>query len=151
MDSKLYGIAIVTTDGRVYKIGDVDQAFSIQSISKVFTLALAMEELGADEVFNKVGSEPTGRPFNSIPAVVDMPTHAGNPYVNAGAIATASLIRGATADDKWKKLLSFYSKAAATKLSLLEDVYQSRSGDQHRKQSNFHAAGQIRTHLCRSF
>jgi len=127
VDSKLYGIAIVTTDGRVYKIGDVDKPFSIQSISKVFTLALAMEELGADEVFKKVGSEPTGRPFNSIPAVVDMPTHAGNPYVNAGAIATASLIRGANEDEKWKKLLAFYGKAAATQLSLLEDVYQSEA------------------------
>ena len=126
VDSKLYGIAIVTTDGRVYKMGDVDRAFSIQSISKVFTLALAMEELGAEEVFNKVGSEPTGRPFNSIPAVVDMPTHAGNPYVNAGAIATASLISG-TADEKWNKLLTFYSKAAGTKLSILEDVYKSEA------------------------
>jgi glutaminase len=114
VDSKLYGIAIITTDGRIYKIGDVDKAFSIQSISKVFTLALAMEELGAEEVFKKVGSEPTGRPFNSIPAVVEMPTHAGNPYVNAGAIATASLISGG-ADEKWNKLLTFYSKAAGTK------------------------------------
>ncbi len=127
VDSKLYGIAIVTTDGRVYKIGDVDQAFSIQSISKVFTLALAMEELGADAVFNKVGSEPTGRAFNSIPAVVDMPTHAGNPYVNAGAIATASLIGGSTEDEKWKKLLTFYGKAAGTQLSLIDDVYQSEA------------------------
>jgi len=127
VDSKLYGIAIVTTDGRVYKIGDVDYPFSIQSISKVFTLALAMEELGPDEVFNKIGSEPTGRAFNSIPAVVDMPTHAGNPYVNAGAIATASLIGGANPDEKWSKLLSFYSKAAGAKLSLLEDVYKSEA------------------------
>jgi glutaminase len=127
VDSKLYGIAIVTTDGRVYKIGDVDHAFSIQSISKVFTLALAIEELGSEEVFKKIGSEPTGRAFNSIPAVVDMPTHAGNPYVNAGAIATASLISGATADEKWNKLLAFYGKAAGTKLSLLEDVYKSEA------------------------
>ena len=126
VDSKLYGIAIVTTDGRIYKIGDVDHPFSIQSISKVFTLALAMEEQGADEVFKKIGSEPTGRAFNSIPAVVDMPTHAGNPYVNAGAIATASLISGA-ADEKWKKLLAFFGKAAGTQLSLLEDVYKSEA------------------------
>jgi glutaminase len=126
VDSKFYGIAIVTTDGRIYKIGDVDQAFSIQSISKVFTLALAMEERGADDVFKKVGSEPTGRPFNSIPAVVDMPTHAGNPYVNAGAIATASLISG-SAEEKWNKLLTFYGKAAGTKLTMLEDVYKSEA------------------------
>lgn len=127
VDSKLYGIAIVTTDGRNYKVGDVDYAFSIQSISKVFTFALAMEELGAEDVFKKIGGEPTGRAFNSVPAVVDMPTHAGNPYVNAGAIATTSLINGATEEDKWNKILDFYSKAAGTKLSVLEDVYQSEA------------------------
>ncbi len=127
VDPKLFGIAIITTDGRTYEIGDVHKAFSIQSISKVFTLALAMEERGADEVFTKIGSEPTGRPFNSISAVVDMPTHAGNPYVNAGAIATMSLISGATPEEKWEKVLAFYGKAAGTKLSLLEDVYQSEA------------------------
>src|SRR5271169_1295128 len=84
VDSKLFGIAIVTTDNQVLTQGDVTYSFSIQSISKVFTQALAMEELGADKVFEKVGSEPTGRPFNSPVAVVDMPTHSGNPYVNAG-------------------------------------------------------------------
>jgi len=126
VDSKLFGISIVTTDGRVYKMGDVDYAFSIQSISKVYTLALAMEELGAEEVFRKIGSEPTGRAFNSIPAVVDMPTHAGNPYVNAGAIATASLISGSE-DEKWNRLLAFYSKAAGQQLSLLPDIYKSEA------------------------
>ena len=86
VDSKLFGIAIVTTDNQVLTLGDVKYSFSIQSISKVFTLALAMEEMGADKVFQKVGSEPTGRPFNSPLAVVDMATHTGNPLVNAGAI-----------------------------------------------------------------
>src|SRR5947199_9811669 len=100
-------------------ISNLDKSFSIQSISKVYTLALAMQELGADEVFKKIGSEPTGRAFNSIPAVVDMPTHAGNPYVNAGAIATASLISGASPDVKWKKLLACFAKAAGINLSLL--------------------------------
>ena len=94
VDSKLFGIAIVTTDNQVITMGDVDYSFSIQSISKVFTLALAMQELGPDKVFQKIGSEPTGRAFNSPIAVVDMPTHTGNPLVNAGAIATASLISG---------------------------------------------------------
>jgi glutaminase len=127
VDSKLYGIAIVTTDGRVYKIGDVDHPFSIQSISKVFTLALAMQDVGAEEVFKKIGGEPTGRPFNSIPAVVDMPTHAGNPYVNAGAIATTSLISGSSEDEKWNKILEFYSKAAGKKLTVLQDIYKSEA------------------------
>ena len=94
VDSKLFGIAIVTTDNQVLTMGDIKYSFSIQSISKVFSQALAMEELGAQKVFEKVGNEPTGRAFNSVFAVADMPTHTGNPYVNAGAISTVSLISG---------------------------------------------------------
>jgi glutaminase len=127
VDSKLYGIVIVTADGQVVMAGDVDKAFSIQSISKVFSLALAMEEYGPDKVFEKIGSEPTGRPFNSVEAVVDMPTHTGNPLVNAGAIATVSLISAPSADAKWNKILAFYSKAAGEKLTILNDVYKSEA------------------------
>ena len=126
VDSKLFGIAVISTDNQVYSVGDVTYSFSIQSISKVFTLALAMEDLGADAVFQKIGSEATGRPFNSVNAVVDMPTHTGNPLVNAGAIATASLISG-TEDQKWNKILDFYSKAAGEKLTLLNDIYKSEA------------------------
>jgi glutaminase len=127
VDSKLFGIAVVTTDNQVLTLGDVNYAFSIQSISKVFTLALAMEELGPDAVFQKIGSEPTGRPFNSPLAVVDMPTHTGNPLVNAGAIATTSLISGKDAQDKWNRILNFYSKAAGEKLTLIDEVYKSEA------------------------
>jgi len=127
VDSKLYGIAIVTIDGQVFTAGDVDKAFSIQSISKVFSLALAMDELGAAEVFEKIGLEPTGRPFYSVEAVVDMPTHTGNPLVNAGAIATVSLVPAAGAEEKWDKILEFYSKVAGQKLKLLNDVYKSEA------------------------
>lgn len=127
VDSKLFGIAVVTTDNQVLTLGDVNYSFSIQSISKVFTLALAMEELGPEKVFERVGSEPTGRPFNSVPAVVDMPTHTGNPFVNAGAIATTSLISGKDADEKWNKILNFYGKVAGEKLTLIEDVYKSEA------------------------
>jgi glutaminase len=127
VDSKLFGIAIVTTDNQVLTQGDVSYSFSIQSISKVYTLALAMEALGADKVFQKVGSEPTGRPFNSPVAVVDMPTHTGNPFVNAGAIATTSLISGKDADEKWNKILDFYSRAAGEKLTLIDEVYKSEA------------------------
>ena len=127
VDSKLFGIAVVTTDNKVYTMGDIAYAFSIQSISKVFTLALAMQELGADKVFERVGSEPTGRPFNSVSAVVDMPTHTGNPLVNAGAIATTSLISGNDPDEKWNKILAFYGKAAGEKLTLIDEVYKSEA------------------------
>src|SRR4051794_11129487 len=121
VDSKLFGIAIVTTDNEVLTVGDVKYSFSIQSISKVYTLALAMKELGQDIVFERIGSEPTGRAFNSPIAVVDMPTHTANPLVNAGAIATASLISGTNANEKWNKILDFYSKVAGEKLKLIDE------------------------------
>jgi len=127
VDSKLFGIAVVTTDNQVVTKGDVTYSFSIQSISKVYTQALAMEALGANAVFEKIGSEPTGRPFNSPVAVVDMKTHSGNAYVNAGAIATTSLINGKNADEKWNKILNFYSRAAGEKLSLIDEVYKSEA------------------------
>lgn len=127
VDPKLFGVVVMTTDGRMVSNGDIDHPFSIQSISKVFTLALAMNELGADEVFSKIGSEPTGRPFNSVEAVADVPSHTGNPFVNAGAIATVSLIPASSADAKWEKILDFYSRVAGERLSLLEDVYKSEA------------------------
>jgi glutaminase len=126
VDPNLFGIAVFSTDNQTYSKGDVQYSFSIQSISKVFTLALALNELGPEAVFEKIGSEATGRPFNSVEAVVDMPTHTGNPMVNAGAIATVSLISG-TADEKWNKILSFYSQAAGEKLAILDDVYKSEA------------------------
>ncbi len=127
VDSKLYGIVAVGTNGQMVSAGDINTPFSIQSISKVFSLALAMEELGPAKVFEKIGNEPTGRPFNSVEAVVDLPTHTGNPLVNAGAIATVSLIQAPSAAAKWDKILTFYSKAAGEKLPLLQDVYKSEA------------------------
>jgi glutaminase len=127
VDSRMFGVAVVSTDNQVISVGEVSYSFSIQSISKVYTLALAMEELGADRVFDRVGSEPTGRAFNSVPAVVEMPTHTGNPLVNAGAIATTSLISGKDADEKWNKILNFYGRAAGEKLTLIDEVYKSEA------------------------
>jgi len=127
VNSNLFGISAVSTDNQSYSVGDESYAFSIQSISKVFTLALAMEEIGADKVFERIGSEPTGRAFNSVEAVVDMRTHTGNALVNAGAIATTSLISGKSPTDKWNKILDFYSKAAGAKLSLIDEVYRSEA------------------------
>lgn len=127
VDPKLFGIAIVTTDNQVLTMGDVNYSFSIQSISKVFTLALVMEELGPEKAFQRIGSEPTGRAFNSVNAVVDMPSHTGNAFVNAGAIATTSLVNGKNEEEKWNTILAFYSKAAGEKLSLIDEVYKSEA------------------------
>ena len=127
VNPKLYGVVGVTTNGKIFTAGDVDVPFSIQSISKIFTLALAMNELGAETVFQKVGAEPTGRPFNSLAAVVDLPTHTGNPLVNAGAISTTSLIPAANNNARFSKILDFYSRAAGEHLTVLEDVFHSEA------------------------
>ena len=127
VDSRLFGVAVVSTDNQIFTLGDINYSFSIQSISKVYTLAMAMEEIGADKVFARIGSEPTGRAFNSVFAVADMPSHTGNPLVNAGAIATTSLISGATAEEKWNKILNFYSRVAGEKLTLIDEVYKSEA------------------------
>ncbi len=127
VDSRMFGVAVVSTDNQSFVLGEDKYAFSIQSISKVFTLALAMNELGQEKVLERVGSEPTGRAFNSPTAVVDMPSHTANPYVNAGAIATTSLISAPNADAKWAKILGFYSDAAGEKLSLIDEVYRSEA------------------------
>ncbi len=127
VNPKLFGIAVVTTDNQVYTVGDINYSFSMQSISKVFTLALAIEQLGADTVFDRIGNEPTGRPFNSVDAVVDMPTHTGNALVNVGAIATTGLIGGSNAEERWKSILAYYDKAAGEKLKLIDEVYRSEA------------------------
>jgi hypothetical protein len=86
-----------------------------------------MQELGYDKVFQRVGSEPTGGPFNSVPAVVETPTHTGNPFVNAGAIATTSLISGGNEDEKCNKILDSYSRVAGEKLVLIDEAYKSEA------------------------
>jgi glutaminase len=72
-----------------------------------------------------------------------MPTHTGNPLVNAGAIATTSLISGKTADEKWNKVLSFYSKVAGEKLALLKDVHKSEAATNTGQQGARYAPGQV--------
>ncbi len=127
VDSAYFGIALVTTDGKVYTKGDVSQAFSIQSISKVFSLSLAMEQQGPQAVLDKVGVNATGLAFNSVTAIELNQARSVNPLVNAGAMATVSLLDGNSEEAKWSSLAAWYDKFANRKLSVLEDVYQSES------------------------
>ena len=101
VDSKLFGLALVTTDGKIYTKGDVNQAFSIQSISKVFTLSLAIEQQGSQDIFDKIGVNATGLPFNSVIAIELNKDRSINPLVNAGAMAAVSLLAGKDKKTKW--------------------------------------------------
>jgi hypothetical protein len=90
--SGLFGLAIVTVDGQIHEHGDARHEFAIESISKVLTLAAAIEEVGPEQLHAKVGAEPTGMPFNSVMALELHDDRPLSPLVNAGAMATASLL-----------------------------------------------------------
>ena len=92
VDPKIFGIALVTADGQVYTKGDIDSMVSIQSVSKVFTMAQVIEEQGHQAVQDKIGVDATGEVFNSIIAVERMRGKEINPLVNPGAIAATSLV-----------------------------------------------------------
>src|SRR6187549_4302294 len=127
VDPNIYGIAIVTTDGQVYTKGDLKSAVSIQSISKVFTMAKVIEENGAKFVMDKIGVDATGMRFNSIVAVELQKGKEINPLVNPGAIASTSLIKGADSAAKWKSIMQVHSDFAGRQLSLDMPVYISEA------------------------
>ena len=91
VDPNQFGIAVALPDGRVLTAGDAGTAFSIQSVSKVFTLSLALGKLG-DSLWSRVGREPSGNPFNSIVQLEQERGRPRNPFINAGAITVADLI-----------------------------------------------------------
>ncbi|HVR98516.1 MAG TPA: glutaminase A [Thermoanaerobaculia bacterium] len=139
VDSKIYGIALVTDDGKVYTAGDVKSQVSIQSISKVFTMAKVMEDQGTDAIAGRIGVDATGMRFNSIVAIEMAQKSLGgpemNPLVNPGAITATSMVQGSNRDDIWKKILSFYSDFAGRPLTVDQEVYESEAATNQRNQA----------------
>jgi glutaminase len=139
VDPNIYGIAIVAVDGTVYTTGDIRSEVSIQSISKVFTLAKVIEEQGPDAIVKTIGVDATGMRFNSIIAVEMAQKALGGPemnsLVNPGAIATTSMVKGANRDEIWKSILSFYSDFAGRPLSVNQEVFKSESDSNQRNQA----------------
>lgn len=131
----VYGIALVTVDGKVYTKGDLDTQVSIQSISKVFTMAKVMEESGPDSIANNMGVDATGQVFNSIDAIEQYKGKEMNALVNPGAITATSMVQGNSYDEIWNKILSFYDDFAGRKLTVLEDVYKSEAETNQRNQA----------------
>lgn len=130
--STLSGLAAVTVNGDIVAAGDSDFRFAIESISKVCTLALALEDVGPDAVQDKIGADPTGLPFNSVMA---LELHEGkplSPLVNAGAMATVSLVQASSVEDRWSRILEMQSQLAGAQLALSDDVNHSE------QTTNFH-------------
>jgi glutaminase len=141
VDPNLFGIALVTVDGKVYTAGDIKTEVSIQSISKVFTMAQVIQEQGLDSIEKRIGVDATGARFNSIIAVEAVKVVAGtgapemNPLVNPGAISATSMVKGSSADEVWKKIIGFHNDAAGRMLGVLQDVYKSESDSNQRNQA----------------
>jgi len=133
--SELFGICVVGVRGRVYAAGDVDHEFSIMSVSKPFVFALICELIGAEEARAKLGANATGFAFNSVAAIERTSDGRTNPMVNAGAIATTSLVPGATHEAKWKFIHEGLSKFAGRKLPMNEEVLQSALDTNFRNRS----------------
>jgi glutaminase len=133
--SDLFGICVAGTGGNVHAVGDTDYEFTIMSVSKPFIFALVCEVLGPEALREKVGVNATGRAFNSLEGVERGEDGRTNPMVNAGAIATTSLVPGANLAEKWRFIHDGLSRFAGRKLPLNEEVYASASATNHRNQS----------------
>jgi len=132
--SELFGICVVGTSGNIHAVGDTDHEFSIMSVSKPFVFALVCQEIGPEEARAKLGANATGMPFNSLGAIERSADGRTNPMVNAGAIATTSLVPGATLAEKWRFIHDGLSSFAGRTLALNEEVYTSASETNYRNQ-----------------
>ena len=138
VDPKIFGIGLVTAEGKIFTAGDLSSRVSIQSISKVFTLARVIEEQGEEAVRQKIGVDATGLRFNSIIAIELQKGKEINPLVNPGAIAAVSMIAGADSAAKWKNILQTHDDFAGEILYVNEPVYISEAGDNLRNQAIAH-------------
>jgi glutaminase len=128
----LAAVAVVTIDGGVFEQGDARHEFPIESISKVCTLALALEDAGPGEVRAKIGADPTGLPFNSVMA---LELHKGrplSPLVNAGAMSAVSLIKAVDRETRWARILDMQRRLAGRPIELSDEVNRSE------QTTNFH-------------
>jgi glutaminase len=132
---ELFGICVVGTSGNVYSVGETEHEFSIMSVSKPFIFALVCQEIGYEEAREKLGANATGFAFNSVAGIERMPDGRTNPMVNAGAIATTSLVPGKNLAEKWQFIHDGLSKFAGRKLPMNDEVLQSASDTNFRNRS----------------
>ncbi|MEO6339506.1 MAG: glutaminase A [Caulobacteraceae bacterium] len=138
VDPNLFGVALATAGGRVHSIGDATTEFTIQSTSKALTYCMAMELAGREEVFSRVGVEPSGDAFNSV-ELDPFTRRPYNPMVNAGAITVAGILRDVIGfDGAFDMVLDRFSQAAGRQLTLNESVYQSEMATGHRNRAIAH-------------
>jgi len=132
VDPQLFGVCVATVDGQTFSAGDARYQFALESISKVFTAALAMEQVGPREFHRKVGADPTGAAFNSVLALELHNDKPMSPMVNAGAMTATSLVSATDAEDRWRQILQIQSDFAGHSISVSEQITASE------RATNFH-------------
>lgn len=139
-DPRKLGAAVVTVDGKTASTGDAGEAFSIQSISKVFTLTLALERIG-DKLWERVGREPSGSSFNSIVQLEREQGIPRNPLINAGALAVCDvLLEGSGAADTIESILDFVRRLAGDRSVQIDHevaLSESETGFRNASLANF--------------
>ncbi len=136
-DPDAFGIAVVTTDGQVYAVGDVEHTFTIQSISKPFVYGFVLEAYGVEETLARVGVEPSGEAFNSISLYPDT-GRPFNPMINAGAIACAGMFHALHRERAVERVLQRFSRLADRGLRLDQAVCASERSTGHRNRAIAH-------------
>lgn len=128
IDPNLFGIAVCLPTGEVIEAGDTNYVFGIESVSKVFTAVLVLQQYGAEEILNKIGADATGLPFNSIMAILLEKDHPSTPLVNAGAITADSMVRPiGDSEGKWSAIIDNMAALSGSELVLLDELYKSET------------------------
>jgi glutaminase len=135
MPAGLFGVAVADTRGRVFAAGEARHPFSIMSVSKPFVFALVCEAIGPAAARARVGVNATGHAFNSAAGIEHMPGGLTNPMVNAGAIATTSLVPGADLEARWRAIHDGLSRFAGRVLPMNEEVLDSARETNFRNRS----------------
>ncbi|MDQ6433440.1 glutaminase A [Mesorhizobium sp. LHD-90] len=133
--SSLFGICVAGADGRIFSVGDAEHEFTIMSVSKPFIFALICDVIGATGARERLGVNATGYAFNSLTGVERNSDGRTNPMVNAGAIATTSLVPGENEEAKWRFILEGLSRFAGRQLALNDEVYASATATNFRNRS----------------
>ncbi|WP_030482873.1 glutaminase A [Nocardioides aequoreus] len=142
-DPDRFALALATVDGHVYEVGDTDVRYSIQSISKPFTYALALTDQGPEAVAEKVDVEPSGEAFNEISLAGDT-GRPRNPMINAGAITAASLVAGGSGAERFDRTLAWYGSFAGRELEVDEAIHDSELATAHRNRAIAHMLREFR-------